>query len=95
MRYLYTRPDGTEVREDMLYAYRAAYFNNDTHGMHYGEFANYAETFAFALLEGRPYSPNLEDGLAVFAVMEAARRSIASGQPVAVPPIIKEMRNER
>jgi predicted dehydrogenase len=91
MRFLYTRPDGTEVCEDALYAQRAYYYNNDTHGMHYGEFANYAETFARALLEGSAYAPTLEDGLAVFAVMEAARRSLASGQPVAVPPILGEI----
>lgn len=94
MRYLHTRPDGTEVREDMLYARRGYYFNNDTHGMHYGEFANYAEAFACAILEGRDASPNLEEGLAVFAVMEAVRRSIVSGQPVAVPPILAEIRRE-
>lgn len=94
MRHLYTRPDGTEVCEDMLYAQRGYYFNNDTHGMHYGEFANYAEAFACAILEEREASSNLEEGLAVFAVMEAARRSIASGQPVAVPPIVAEIRGE-
>ncbi|MCK6576883.1 MAG: Gfo/Idh/MocA family oxidoreductase [Anaerolineae bacterium] len=91
MRYLYTRPDGTEAREDTLYALRGYAFNNEAHGMHYGEFASYAETFALALLEGRSCAPTLEDGLAVFAVMEAARQSIATGQAVAVPPILEEI----
>ncbi len=92
MRYWYTRPDGTEVCEDMLYAQRAYYFNNDVHGMHYGEFANYTEAFARAILEGAPYSPDLNDGMTAFAVMEAARRSIAAGgQPTAVAPILAEI----
>ena len=91
MRYLHTAPDGTEVREDMLYARRAFYFNNEVHGMHYGEFANYTEYFATALLEGRDYSPNLEEGLGTFALMEAVRRSAESGQSVALRPILDEI----
>ncbi len=91
MRFLYTSPDGIEFKEDLLYHQRGYYFNNEVHGMHYGEFANYAEYFACALLENYDYSPNLSDGLATFAVMEAARRSIATGQPVAVPSILAEI----
>src|SRR5690606_26396240 len=61
MSYFHTTPEGTEVVEGMLYHWRPYYFNNETHGMHYGEFANYAGYFARALIEGRDYSPNLEE----------------------------------
>ncbi len=54
MRYRYTREDGTEVCEDPLYELRHYYFNSEIHGMHYGEFANYAEYFAQALVNGSP-----------------------------------------
>lgn len=91
MRYLHTLPDGTEVKEDMLYARRGYYFNNEVHGMHYGEFANYTEYFATALLEDRDYSPGLEEGIETFALMEAVRRSAAGGQPVAVRPLLDEI----
>jgi predicted dehydrogenase len=91
MHFLYTQADGTEVKEDMIYHQRGYYFNNEVHGMHYGEFANYAEYFASALLENTQYSPNLNDGLAIFAVMEAARRSMAAGQPVKVATVIAEI----
>ncbi len=87
MRYYHTTPDATEIAEDMLYGKRGYYFNNEVHGMHYGEFSNYAEYFAKALLDGSEYSPNLEEGLETICVMEAARRSAQSGQPVAVQPI--------
>jgi predicted dehydrogenase len=87
MRYYHTAPDGTEIAEDMLYSKRGYYFNNEVHGMHYGEFSNYAEYFAKALLDGAEYSPNLEEGLETICVMEAARRSAETGQPVAVQPI--------
>lgn len=91
MRYLHTRPDGAEVKEDFLYERRAYYFNNEVHGMHYGEFANYTEYFALALLEGRAFSPNLDEGLATFCVMEAVRRSAQhNGQPVAVAPLLAQ-----
>ena len=89
MRYLHTAPDGTEIKEDMLYSKRAYYFNNETHGMHYGEFANYAEYFGAALLEGRDYSPNLLEGLETFCIMEAVRQSATSGAPVAVAPLLE------
>jgi predicted dehydrogenase len=91
MRFLYTKPDGTEVREDMLYARRGYYFNNEVHGMHYGEFANYAEYFANAILTGSDYSPNLEEGLHTFALMEAVRRSAETGQTVSLRPILDEI----
>jgi len=84
MRYLYTLPDGTEVKEDMLYSQRGYYFNNDVHGMHYGEFANYAHHFADALLNDLPHSPNLREGLVTFTLMEAIRKAAVSRKPVHV-----------
>lgn len=91
MRYLHTTPDGTEIKHDMLYSRRGYYFNNEVHGMHYGEFANYAETFAHALLNDLPYSPDLREGIETFCIMEAIRRSAQSGQPVSVAPLMEEV----
>jgi predicted dehydrogenase len=91
MRYLHTAPDGTEVTEDHLYAGRHYYFGSEVHGMHYGEFANYAEHFARALLEGRPHAPDLEQGLETFCLMEAARRSARERQPVALAALLAEV----
>jgi predicted dehydrogenase len=88
MRYIHTAPDGTEVKEDMLYSRRSYYFNNEVHGMHYGEFANYVEYFAQALIENRPSSPALEEGIATFCIMEAVRESAGSGRPVALAPLL-------
>jgi predicted dehydrogenase len=91
MRYVYLAPDGTEVTEDHLYAGRHYYFNSEVHGMHYGEFANYAEYFAAALIERRPHSPGLEEGVETFCVMEAVRRSAREdGRPVDVLAIMRE-----
>jgi predicted dehydrogenase len=91
MRYYHIAPDGTEIKEDTLYSQRGYYFNNEVHGMHYGEFANYAEYFALALLEGRAYSPDLEEGLETYCVMEAIRRSTQSGQLVQISPLLEEI----
>ena len=79
MRYLHTASDGSEIVEDSLYTLRAYYFNNEVHGMHYGEFANYARAFACALLEGTPHQPDLEQGLEAVALMCAARDSARAG----------------
>jgi predicted dehydrogenase len=93
MRYVHTGGENdemTEITEDHLYAGRHYYFNSEVHGMHYGEFANYADYFALALIEGRAYSPDLEEGVETFCLMEAARRSAAAGQPVALAPLLAE-----
>jgi predicted dehydrogenase len=91
MRYVRTSPDGTEVVEDALYALRHHYFNSEVHGMHYGEFANYAEHFARALLEGTPHSPDLEEGIETFCVMEAVRRSARDGKTIDVRPLLDDV----
>jgi len=91
MRFRHTSPDGTEVTQDPLYALRHHYFNSEVHGMHYGEFAGYAEAFCRALIEDRPTSPELAEGLEVFAVMEAVRRSAGAGLPVPVSEVRAEI----
>ncbi|KAH3745403.1 gfo/Idh/MocA family oxidoreductase [Pelomyxa schiedti] len=77
MGYYYTQDDGTEVKEDPLYEKRSFYFNNEVHGMHYGEFANYVDYFSKFLQNPSEsgYSPNLREGLELFCVMEALRCS--------------------
>ncbi|MBZ0308642.1 MAG: Gfo/Idh/MocA family oxidoreductase, partial [Anaerolineae bacterium] len=91
MRYYHTTPDGTEVKEDMLYSKRGYYFNNEVHGMHYGEFANYAAYFANALLNKQSYSPNLYEGLETYCIMEAIRQSAHMHKPVKVSDYVQEI----
>jgi predicted dehydrogenase len=90
MRFVKTASDGTEVTEDFLYAGRHYYFNSEVHGMHYGEFANYAEFFAGAILGGTPHSPDLEEGVETFCLMEAVRRSAENGQTVDLASLRRE-----
>lgn len=90
MRYRYVAADGSEVTEDPLYALRHHYFNSEVHGMHHGEFANYAEHFAQALLEGKGHAPDLEQGIETFCVMEAVRLAAQSGQTVEVAPLLRQ-----
>jgi predicted dehydrogenase len=91
MKYVHTADNGDEVTEDHLYAGRHYYFNSEVHGMHYGEFANYAEYFAEALIHSRDYSPDLEEGIETFCIMEAVRQSAMSGQPMDVGPLMKSV----
>lgn len=88
MRYLHTGPDGAEVTEDYLYEKRGYYFNNEVHGMHYGEFSNYADHFAASLIQGTPHAPGLVEGLETFCLMEAVRRSAETGAVVRVDDIV-------
>lgn len=89
MQYIWTTDDGVERVEDMLYEYRHYHFNNEVHGMHYGEFANYLQHFAESILADRDPSPGLAEGLRTLALMEATRQSMAAGgAPVAVAPLL-------
>ncbi len=90
MRYRHSSPDGADHCDDYLYEMRHYYYNSEIHGMHYGEFANYAEYFANALINATPFSPNLEEGVETFCVMEAIRRSVRQGRAVPVEPIMQE-----
>jgi predicted dehydrogenase len=91
MKFRYNTDDGTEICEDPLYARRHYYFNSEIHGMHFGEFANYTDYFAEALMKGASFSPDLMEGLQTFCVMEAVRRSAQEGSTVKVPPLLKEL----
>ena len=81
MRYRYTAPDGTEVTEDSLYAKRRYYFNDEVHGMHYGEFANYLDAFATALRTRAARVTELEEASRCYASWRApdARQRTAAG----------------
>ncbi|USN98666.1 MAG: Gfo/Idh/MocA family oxidoreductase [Phycisphaeraceae bacterium] len=104
MRYVHSGPAGgpavptgfdpaemAEVVEDYLYAGRQYYFNSEVHGMHYGEFANYAEYFGRSLIDGTDASPGLEEGVETYCVMEAVKRSAQRRKPVAIAPLLKEV----
>ncbi len=80
-----------EIVEDLLYAGRHYYFNSEVHGMHYGEFANYADHFASGLISGEPRSPELEEGVETVCVMEAIRRSAETGEPVEIAPLLRQV----
>jgi predicted dehydrogenase len=89
MRYLHTGPDGAEIKEDYLYQMCGYYFNKEVHGMHYGEFANYAGYFAQTILSNSLYSPNLVEGVETFCLMEAVKQSARTGKPVAMKPLLQ------
>jgi len=63
-----------------------------SHGMHTANSANYTEYFAKAILDGTATSPDLEEGIDTFCVMEAVRRSAASGKPVQVQTVRDDVR---
>ena len=92
MEYLHVGHDGVEHVEDMLYEYRHYHFNNEVHGMHYGEFANYLQYFAEAILTGADYSPGVEEGIETFCLMEAVRLSAQhGGEPVSLTPLLEKV----
>ena len=90
MKLKRTSPNGAEVTEDWLYERRGYFFNNEVHGMHYGEFARYADAFAKSILEGSKASPELEEGADVVLLMDAVRRSANNKTEI----VIDDLRTE-
>lgn len=91
MRYLHTGPDGAEIREDYLYEKRGYYFNNEVHGMHYGEFSNYADHFARSIIEGFDASPGLEEAIETLCLMEATRLSARESRPIPLADLLSQV----
>ncbi len=90
MKLKRTSPNGAEVTEDWLYEKRGYFFNNEVHGMHYGEFARYADAFSKAILEVTKTSPELEEGVDVVLLMEAVRRSAQTGMVIDIDDLRRE-----
>jgi predicted dehydrogenase len=82
--------DHTEVREDYHHELYGYHFRHELKGMHYGEFCNYADYFAGAILHGTPNSPDLEEGIETVCVMEATRESAQTGKPVKLGPLLEK-----
>jgi predicted dehydrogenase len=53
-------------------------------GAHSNAYKNQLEAFASAVLDDRPTSPNVADGLAVVQLLEAAERSVTEGRRVEI-----------
>jgi predicted dehydrogenase len=83
LRFSYTTESGDEVEEEFE-SMAGYYYRHELRGMHYGEFANYADYFAGKLLSGEPNSPDLDEGLRAVAIMHAVAESIRTGRPIAV-----------
>jgi predicted dehydrogenase len=84
LRLTYVGDDGIEHEEDYAHAMAGYYYRHELKGMHYGEFCNVIDSFAAALRNGTPNSPDLEEGIGTVRVMHAIVRSLESGRPESV-----------
>lgn len=89
LAFVHSGAGGAEIHEDYAHSLTGYYFRHQLQGMHFGEFANYADAFARAILEDRPNAPDLPEGLETVCVMEAVRQSAGSGQPVPLAPLLE------
>ncbi|MBS1706161.1 MAG: Gfo/Idh/MocA family oxidoreductase [Armatimonadetes bacterium] len=85
LRVTYHDKQGTEIEEDFHHALSGYYFRHELKGMHYGEFCNYYDYFANCILNNKPNSPDLDEGLDTLLTMGAIVQSLETGQPVKVP----------
>ncbi len=66
------------------------YFQFEGVNHHAGEFVDYLEAFAGALVRGESPQPDARDGAATIATLEAIRAAVGSGRPEPVAPIDAE-----
>lgn len=90
LEFTRTGAGGEEIHEDYHHALTGYYFRHELKGMHYGEFANYADYFCRAIVEGAPNSPDLAEGVETVAIMEAVRQSAQTGRPVRPDELLKQ-----
>lgn len=90
LEFIRLDPDHTEIREDYHHELYGYHFRHELKGMHYGEFCNYVDYFANAILEGTPNSPDLVEGIETVCVMEATRTSAQTGRPVKLAPLLEK-----
>ena len=81
LRLTYCADGGAEVEEDWSHSMAGYYYRHELKGMHYGEFCNVVDSFAAALRNDGPNSPDLAEGVGTVRVMDAVVRSLASGIP--------------
>lgn len=80
LKYTYLASDGAEVDADFDHAMAGYYYRHELKGMHFGEFCNYLDYFAWKLATGEPNSPDLREGLETVMVMRAVERSLETGR---------------
>lgn len=90
LEFIRLDPDHTEIREDFHHELYGYHFRHELKGMHYGEFCNYADYFAAAILHETPNSPDLAEGIETVCVMEATRTSAQTGKPVRLAPLLEK-----
>lgn len=71
---------------DELHGY---YFRFEAETHHAGEYQNYIDEFAIAMINGATPKPDLTEGIRTLAVMEAMAESLESGQVVRVEDVLK------
>ncbi len=82
LRFTHHDERGIEIEEDFHHAMSGYYFRHEMKGMHYGEFCNYMDYFASCLINGKPNSPDLKEGLSSVMAMRAIVESLETGRVV-------------
>lgn len=89
LEFIHLGPAGEEIREDYHHEFTGYYFRHQLKGMHFGEFANYADHFAEAILLDKPNAPDLAEGVETICVLDAIRDSAKNGRPVPIEPLLR------
>lgn len=66
------------------------YFRFEGQSHHAGEYQNYLEYFSEAIIENKPATPEMYEGIGTVALLQAMDRSLRTGMPVSPADILKE-----
>lgn len=65
------------------------FFRFEGQSHHAGEYQNYLEYFAQAIIEDKDAHPGMQEGIGTVALLQAMDESLKSGQPVSVKQLLK------
>ncbi|UAY56192.1 Gfo/Idh/MocA family protein [Arachidicoccus terrestris] len=89
LRYAITDKDGQELIQTWEHRLKH-YFRFEGKSHHAGEYQNYMEYVARAILEGQPAYPDIREGIGTVAVLQAMDQSLKTGLPVRIDSLLEK-----
>ena len=88
LRYAITNKEGEEIVQTWEHKLKH-YFRFEGKSHHAGEYQNYMEYVAEAILSDKPAYPDIREGIGTVAVLQAMDMSLKTGQPVMIDPLLE------
>ena len=90
LRYAITNKEGKESIQTWEHRLKH-YFRFEGQSHHAGEYQNYMESVASAIINDQPAYPDISEGVGTVAVLQAMDLSLKTGQPVRIDDLLEKV----